>query len=162
MCCQLSKQIEKINKDLNSTKRVQNLECKTMLVKHAFLASYRKVSVILRPLAGISSNKDNQEKTVWVKRKFRTSNGIAMACACYVDLLLCQERVCCLALAWKQLDTNVWDIPDGCKLYFLGLIKVTNWLLATKIANTKSWGERESSNNLIPLHWIFKWLFKVC
>ena len=44
-------------------KRVQNLECKTMLVKHAFLASYRKVSVILRPVAGSSSNKVNQEKT---------------------------------------------------------------------------------------------------
>ena len=37
-------------------------------------------------------------------------------------------------------------IPDGCRLYFLGLIKVTNWLFATNIANTKSWEKKENFN----------------
>lgn len=42
--------------------------------------------------------------------------------------------------------------PEGCKLYFLGLIKVINWLLATKMANTRSWVESRDSKTLwLPL-----------
>lgn len=44
-------------------------------------------------------------------------------------------------LSTSRLTLIITDIPEGCRLYFLGLINVINWLLATKMANTRSWGE---------------------
>ena len=52
---------------------------------------------------------------------------------------------------WNWLESPVCrkNIPEGCRLYFFGLIKVISWLLATKMANTRSWGENSSRKRTI-------------
>ena len=81
------------------------------------------------------------------------TKSLSQAVFNWVSKLILQLLWVCIALLvlvsvlWhfnqKLLYCIINNVPDGWRLYFLGLIKVTNWLLATKIANTKSCREKQ-------------------
>ena len=70
--------------------------------------------------------------------KIKSLKQFSTQCQNYFNNCFGVGTATCMLVLETAVYCSTNNIPDGCRLYFLGLIKVTNWLLATKIANTKS------------------------